>query len=142
MFKIDKCLILLSSALALCSCSQDKSIKDEVMYQINKPIEFAGDMAVKAGDMAAKATKPVTDQVLDPFIDRRREAGKMEYVGESTLDKVAICYNSLTTSPKSIKKLANKECAKTKRVAIFSYQDEFSCSILMPTRAYFNCVTK
>ncbi len=134
------------------------------MYQINKPIEFAGDMAVKAGDFAGdvaikagdmalkagdmamqatvKATKPVTNQVFEPFVDSRREAGSLKTVGESTPKKVAICYNSITTSPKKIKKLASDACKKTKKVAVFSYQDEFSCSILMPTRAYFNCVSK
>ena len=52
-----------------------------------------------------------------PFVDRRREAGGFAdgalYVGESTPQNPAICYNRLYTSYDEVKTLADEECKKT-----------------------------
>ena len=49
---------------------------------------------------------------LDPFIDRRRNAGEKDmtklYVGRSTPENPAVCYNILTTSYAEVKKLDRK----------------------------------
>ncbi|MDX2143235.1 MAG: hypothetical protein SFV19_07765 [Rhodospirillaceae bacterium] len=75
-----------------------------------------------------------------PFVDGRREAGQKEPVGASTPDRVAVCYSSRGTTPREVLALAQAECAKTNRRAQFDGQDEFRCSLLAPTRAYFKCV--
>ena len=53
---------------------------------------------------------------LDPFIDRRRNAGEKDmtklYVGRSTPENPAVCYNILTTSYAEVKKLADEGCVR------------------------------
>jgi hypothetical protein len=83
--------------------------------------------------------------LLDPFVDRRREAGaKTEeelYVGESTPEKPAICYNIMTASYEEVKNLADEECKKhgtgTKATPI--KQTVFTCKLLIPNHVYFQC---
>ena len=75
-----------------------------------------------------------------PFVDGRREAGQIAPVGLSTPDRVAICYSSRGTTPRAVLALAQTECAKTNRNAVFDTQDEFRCALLAPTRAFFKCV--
>jgi hypothetical protein len=77
-----------------------------------------------------------------PFVDGRREAGQTTPVGASTPDRVAICYSSRGTTPRDVTQLAQTECAKTNRTAVFDGQDEFRCALLTPTRAFFKCVGK
>lgn len=49
---------------------------------------------------------------LDPFIDRRRNAGEKDmtklYVGRSTPENPAVCYNILTTSYAEVKKTGGR----------------------------------
>lgn len=75
-----------------------------------------------------------------PFVDGRREAGQIAPVGMSTPDRVAICYSSRGTTPRAVIALAQTECAKTNRNAVFDTQDEMRCALLAPTRAFFRCV--
>jgi len=77
----------------------------------------------------------------EPFIDGRREAGSIRPIGPSTANRVAICYNSRTTTPEAVKQLAESECAKTDRFPQYDGEDIMDCSIASPTRAYFLCVT-
>lgn len=78
--------------------------------------------------------------LAQPFVDSRREAGTTEQVGLSTADRVAICYNSETTTPDALWALAEEQCARTGRRATFDSQDHLSCRLLMPSVAYFRCV--
>ncbi|MBL8644315.1 MAG: hypothetical protein JNK21_10310 [Rhodospirillaceae bacterium] len=77
---------------------------------------------------------------VKPFVDGRREAGQKTPVGPSTPDRVAICYSSQGAAPADVLALAQAECAKTNRTARFDGQDQFSCALLAPTRAFFRCV--
>jgi len=77
---------------------------------------------------------------IDPFVDGRREAGSTKYVGPSTPNRVAICYNSRTVSPKDVLALAEAECAKTNRVPRLDGQEKLTCSFFNPSRVYFKCV--
>ena len=77
-----------------------------------------------------------------PYIDSRREAGQTAPVGTSTPDRVAICYSSRATTPQTLQRLADDECAKTGRVARFDGQDRMTCALQAPTRAYFRCVAR
>lgn len=75
-----------------------------------------------------------------PYVDSRREAGEINTVGSSTLDRVAICYNAASTEPGDILKLANDQCARTGRLAQYIGQNRLQCSLLHPHRAFFDCV--
>lgn len=76
------------------------------------------------------------------YVDSRREAGQTTPVGTSTPDRVAICYSSRATDRNALMQMAETECAKTGRTARFDGQDDFSCVLLAPTRAFFKCVPK
>lgn len=56
--------------------------------------------------------------LLDPFIDRRREAGAKDeahlYVGASRPDAPAICYNKWTTDFETLQKWLTKNAANRK----------------------------
>ena len=80
--------------------------------------------------------------VTKPYVDTRREAGKNKPVGESTPSNVVICYNSMLSTSDEIKKLARDECEKTGRKPVFEKQKSFSCTVLLPMRAYFKCENK
>ena len=78
----------------------------------------------------------------EPFIDGRREAGSTRTLGPSTPNRVAICYNSRTTTPEAVKQLAESECAKTDRLPLYDGENIMDCSVINPTRVYFRCVTR
>lgn len=77
---------------------------------------------------------------VDPYVDGRREAGSSRTVGRSNENRVAICYNSRSTTPAAVMQLAESECAKTDRVPRFDGEEILSCSVSNPTRAFFRCV--
>jgi hypothetical protein len=77
-----------------------------------------------------------------PFVDGRREAGQTAPVGMSTPDRVAVCYSSRGTTPSAVIALAQTECAKTNRTAVFDGQDPLRCALLAPTRAFFRCMAR
>lgn len=84
--------------------------------------------------------------ILDPFIDRRRNAGERNpdllYVGESKPDAPAICYNILTTDLATLQKMADEECIRqrTGTRAEIVKQTIFTCRLLLPNHLYFRCV--
>lgn len=79
-------------------------------------------------------------------MDRRRNAGEKDmaklYVGESTPEEPAICYNILTTDYEEVKKMADEECIKHKTGthAVPIKQTQFTCRLFLPTHIYFKCV--
>ncbi len=81
-----------------------------------------------------------------PFVDRRREAGGLAdgalYVGKSTANEPAVCYNRLYTSYNEVKALADAECVKNKTGTKAEPIKEtvFSCRLLIPNHYYFKCV--
>ena len=82
---------------------------------------------------------------LDPFVDRRREAGGLAdsglYVGKSTPQEPAICYNRLLTDFTEVQTLADNECKKHKTgtKATPVKQTIFTCRLLVPNHFYFKC---
>ena len=84
--------------------------------------------------------------VFQPFVDRRREAGAKTpetlYVGKSTPEAPAICYNSIWTPVEEVKKMADEECRKqeTGSRAVPVKQTVFTCRVLLPNHYYFKCV--
>ena len=74
------------------------------------------------------------------FVDSRREAGQTYKVGQSTPDKVAICYRFWEKEQKKIMELAVNECAKTGRRPVFSHKEKFNCRLFIPNTVFFDCV--
>ena len=82
---------------------------------------------------------------VEPFVDRRRNAGApMEslYVGASTPENPAICYNGWVSEYDEIKKMADEECRKHKTgdYAEPVGQEFFTCRIMTPAIYRFKCV--
>ncbi|MGN0919827.1 MAG: hypothetical protein ACI4OR_03620 [Alphaproteobacteria bacterium] len=76
---------------------------------------------------------------LTPFVDAHREAGQIQLVGQSTPDKVAVCYNPMWSDQNQVKELAHQECAKTNRKAVYSDTKWFSCCLANPSTAFYDC---
>lgn len=83
--------------------------------------------------------------LFDPFVDRRRNAGadlEHLYVGRSTKENPAICYNGLWTSEEQLQSLADAECQKhgTGTHALKTGKSTLTCKLFLPTHAYYQCV--
>ena len=74
-----------------------------------------------------------------PFIDSRREAGQSEPVGQSTKNRVAVCYHPLWTSEETIQTLADEACAAQKKKAVADDTRYFNCAFFAPNTAFFKC---
>ena len=77
-----------------------------------------------------------------PYVDSRREAGQQKPVGASTPDMVAICFAPAKTPRTAVLAMAQPECAKTGRVAVYEREDPWSCTLRTPTRAFYRCTAK
>lgn len=83
--------------------------------------------------------------LTEPFVDRRREAGKTGaelYVGSSKADAPVVCYNGWATDFETVQKMADAECVKqgTGSAASLDGEERFSCRIMTPSKAKFQCV--
>lgn len=58
------------------------------------------------------------------------------------IEKVTICYAKSSTTPDDVRKLAQNECAKFKKNAIFIKQDYTNCPATTPVSAHFDCLAK
>lgn len=76
---------------------------------------------------------------LEPFEDMRREAGQIPTVGQSSDQRPAICYNPIWHSDEEIQQLADAACARTKRKAVFQEKHAFSCRLINPSTAIYQC---
>ena len=77
---------------------------------------------------------------FEPFVDARREAGQLLTVGQSTPNKVAVCYNPLWSNEKEIEKLAADACAQTKRIPQLDGRKYFSCTFVSPSTVFYKCI--
>ena len=76
---------------------------------------------------------------VKPFIDSRREAGQTGTIGQSKPDKIAVCYNPLWDSDKSVRDLAQKACAERGKRAVHSDTKYFNCRLFSPNTAFYDC---
>ena len=76
---------------------------------------------------------------FEPFEDMRREAGQVPTVGQSSDNQPAICYNPIWHDEEQLQKLADTACARTKRHAVFQRKKAFSCRVVNPSTAFYNC---
>ena len=75
---------------------------------------------------------------FDPFVDSRREAGQVAYVGSSTKNNPVVCYG-FVGEQSDFDALAEDECAKTNRHAVFDRTETFSCKLFTPKKAIYRC---
>ena len=76
---------------------------------------------------------------IGPFVDAHREAGQVQLRGQSTPDKPAICYNPIWSDKKMVEQLAEEECQKTNRHAVYDNTSWFSCCLMNPSTAFYKC---
>lgn len=72
-----------------------------------------------------------------PYVDAYSGIANGHALRRSTADKVAICFDD--TDMKTLQQMADTECAKTSRKAIYDSTAPFSCSLTTPSTVYFNC---
>ena len=74
----------------------------------------------------------------DPWVDRRREAGKPNtFDGTSTDNRAMICHAGAVTP--EVQRLAAQECARTKRSPVFLGTMPYQCSLTAPNLSAFDC---
>ena len=76
---------------------------------------------------------------FEPFEDMRREAGQIEFVGKSSNDTPAICYNPIWHNEQQVLLLAEQACARTKRKPVFQETKILSCRFVNPSTAIYKC---
>ena len=76
---------------------------------------------------------------IEPFVDAHREAGQVRLYGQSTPDRPAVCYNPLWSDKEFLKQLAETECQKTNRHAVYTDSTWFSCCLMNPSTAFYKC---
>ena len=74
-----------------------------------------------------------------PFVDSRREAGQSNPVGQSTKNRLAICYNPLWTKDATLQSMADETCAPRGKKAIPDGTRSFNCTFTAPNTAFFKC---
>ena len=74
-----------------------------------------------------------------PFVDSHREAGQVQLRGQSSSEKAAICYNPIWSDKKEVEQLAEAECQKTNRHAVYDDTRWFSCCLINPSTAFYKC---
>ena len=77
---------------------------------------------------------------FEPFVDARREAGQEKTVGQSTSDRIAICYNPMWSNMKQVEQLAKEGCTQTRRKAQADGKKHFNCSLFLPSTAFYKCI--
>ena len=76
---------------------------------------------------------------VGPFIDARREAGKVQTVGQSRPNRIAVCYNPIWHSDEAVLALATEGCAQQKKQPVFSDKKYFNCRLTAPNTAFYDC---
>jgi hypothetical protein len=74
-----------------------------------------------------------------PFVDSRREAGQVELVGQSRPDRVAICHHMWWHDEQTVVDLAEAECAKQNKKAVYDGKSYFNCRFITPTTSFYRC---
>ena len=56
--------------------------------------------------------------------------------------ELQICYAKQSTTPQDLLAMANAECARFGKEAVFEAQDLLICPVMTPARAKFRCVAR
>ncbi len=73
-----------------------------------------------------------------PVVDARREAGLKEPVGQSRPLAPVVCYG-LVGGRDMTDKIAQTECDKVGKKAVFVREDFFTCTLFTPVSARYRC---
>ena len=76
---------------------------------------------------------------IDQFVDAHREAGQVRLKGQSSPNRPAICYNPLWSNKKRVEQLAEAECQKINKHAVYDDTKWFSCCLINPSTAFYKC---
>ena len=71
------------------------------------------------------------------YVDTRREAGQLTPVGQSSPQRIAICYNPMFGSEAERLDQAKQACASGK--ARFEEAKYFNCALFYPNTAFYKC---
>ena len=74
-----------------------------------------------------------------PFVDARKEAGRISTVGQSRADAPAVCYHPLWNKMEKVQQIAQVECQKLNKTAVLQDKKYFSCSLIAPVTAFYEC---
>lgn len=89
------------------------------------------------GVVAAAGCAPTAPYVYKQAeFDRRQPTFGRE---PADISAVVVCYGSRKTSPEQVAAVADAECGKFGRVAIFARQDYQRCPVTTPVAAYYVC---
>ena len=72
-----------------------------------------------------------------PFIDARREAGQVQPVGQSSANRIAVCYNPLWDDETVRHQLATDACSHGHATA--EETRYFNCCLFAPNTAFYTC---
>ena len=84
-------------------------------------------------------------QWTTPYVYKSDEFNrKSEDFGQEPEDResVEICYNSRSTTPAVIGRMAKEECAKYGKIARFQSHEYLECPIATPVQAIFSCTLR
>ena len=76
---------------------------------------------------------------LAPYVDHVDTNIQMGWRSEATFTAVEVCYNSLTTTPESVRRLAEDACVNKGAQAVFADHRTLQCSLSRPVSAIFVC---
>lgn len=76
-------------------------------------------------------------QVSEPFVDSYSGLVR-DGVGRSNTNRIAICFDSKTPRAQ-LDKMAEAECKKTSRHAVYLDAKPFTCSLTAPTTIFYQC---
>ena len=76
---------------------------------------------------------------MAPYVDRVDSNTRMNWHSEATFTAVEVCYNRSTTTPESVRRLAEDVCIKEGAQAVFADHRTLQCSLSRPVSAIFVC---
>lgn len=74
---------------------------------------------------------------VQPYVDTHSGVAGGRALRRSTPDRVAICFDEADMD--TLQQMADTECTKTSRKAVYDTTVPFSCSLITPSTAYFDC---
>ena len=71
------------------------------------------------------------------YVDQRREAGRLNPIGQSKASEIAICYNPLFSNENDLNQIAKEKCGEKK--AVLNNYKLFNCTLFYPNTVFYTC---